>query len=104
MAVAFNKRVRPTPIGPSRAKPAIAMSLGVVGMSAFVGFLGHWRQGSVNLRIGLPFGAESHPFDDGAVDEGEDPVVRGLRGTPFDGGLAVGEGLRPTWPAGAPAT
>jgi uncharacterized protein len=38
-------------------KPAIAMSLAVVGMSAFVGFLGHWRQGSVNLRIGLPFGA-----------------------------------------------
>lgn len=37
-------------------KPAIAMSLAVVGMSAFVGFLGHWRQGSVNLRIGLPFG------------------------------------------------
>lgn len=38
-------------------KPAIAMSLAVVGMSAFVGFLGHWRQGSVNLRIGVPFGA-----------------------------------------------
>jgi uncharacterized membrane protein YfcA len=38
-------------------KPAIAMSLAVVGMSAFVGFLGHWRQGSVNLRIGFPFGA-----------------------------------------------
>lgn len=37
-------------------KPAIAMSLAVVGMSAFVGFLGHWRQGTVNLRIGLPFG------------------------------------------------
>jgi len=38
-------------------KPAIAMSLAVVGMSAFVGFLGHWRQGSVNLKVGLPFGA-----------------------------------------------
>jgi uncharacterized membrane protein YfcA len=38
-------------------KPAIAMSLAVVGMSAFVGFLGHWRQGTVNLRVGLPFGA-----------------------------------------------
>ncbi|NUQ12495.1 MAG: sulfite exporter TauE/SafE family protein [Gemmatimonadaceae bacterium] len=38
------------------AKPAIAMSLAVVSLSAFVGFLGHWRQGSVNLRIGLPFG------------------------------------------------
>ena len=37
-------------------KPAIAMSLAVVGMSAFVGFLGHLRQGTVNLRIGLPFG------------------------------------------------
>lgn len=37
-------------------KPAIAMSLAVVGMSAFVGFLGHWRQGTVNLRVGLPFG------------------------------------------------
>lgn len=37
-------------------KPAIAMSLAVVGMSAFISFLGHWRQGSVNLRIGLPFG------------------------------------------------
>jgi uncharacterized protein len=38
------------------AKPAIAMSLAVVGMSAFVGFLGHWRQGSVDLRVGAPFG------------------------------------------------
>ena len=36
--------------------PAIAMSLAVVGMSAFISFLGHWRQGSVNLRVGLPFG------------------------------------------------
>ena len=38
-------------------KPAVAMSLAVVGMSAFVGFLSHWRQGTVNLRIALPFGA-----------------------------------------------
>lgn len=38
-------------------KSAIAMSLAVVGMSAFVGFLGHWRQGKVNLRIAIPFGA-----------------------------------------------
>jgi uncharacterized membrane protein YfcA len=38
------------------AKPAIAMSLAVVGMSAFVGFLTHWRQGTVNLRVALPFG------------------------------------------------
>lgn len=37
-------------------KPAIAMSLAVVGTSAFFGFLLHWRQGSVNLRIGVPFG------------------------------------------------
>ena len=37
-------------------QPAFAMSLAVVGMSAFIGFLGHWRQGSVNLRVGLPFG------------------------------------------------
>ncbi len=38
------------------AKPAIAMSLAVVGMSSFVGFLTHWRQGTVNLRVALPFG------------------------------------------------
>lgn len=38
-------------------KPAIAMSLVVVGMSAFVGFLTHWRQGTVNLRIAVSFGA-----------------------------------------------
>lgn len=37
-------------------KPAIAMSLVVVGMSAFVGFLSHWRQGTVNLRVAIPFG------------------------------------------------
>ncbi len=37
-------------------KPAIAMSLAVVGMSAFVGFLGHWRMGTVNFKVGLPFG------------------------------------------------
>ncbi len=38
-------------------KPAIAMSLAVVGMSSFVGFLTHWRQGTVHLRVALPFGA-----------------------------------------------
>ncbi len=38
-------------------KPAIAMSLVVVGMSALVGFLTHWRQGTVNIRIGAIFGA-----------------------------------------------
>jgi hypothetical protein len=37
-------------------KPSVAMSLAVVGMSAFVGFLTHWRQGTVNLRVGVPFG------------------------------------------------
>jgi uncharacterized membrane protein YfcA len=37
-------------------KPAVAMSLAVVGMSAFVGFLSHWRQGTVVLRIAIPFG------------------------------------------------
>lgn len=36
--------------------PAIAMSLAVVGTSAFIGFLGHWRQGTVSLRIALPYG------------------------------------------------
>jgi hypothetical protein len=38
-------------------KSAIAMSLAVVGMSAFVGFLTHWKQGTVRLRVALPFGA-----------------------------------------------
>jgi uncharacterized membrane protein YfcA len=38
-------------------KQAIAMSLVVVGMSAFVGFLTHWRQGTVNVRIAATFGA-----------------------------------------------
>jgi uncharacterized protein len=38
-------------------KPAIAMSLVVVGMSAFVGFLTHWRQGTVNVRMAMTFGA-----------------------------------------------
>ena len=38
-------------------KPAIAMSLVVVGMSALVGFLTHWKQGTVNLRSAVLFGA-----------------------------------------------
>src|SRR6185503_13607493 len=38
-------------------KPAIAMSLVVVGMSALVGFVTHWRQGTVNVRIAAIFGA-----------------------------------------------
>ncbi len=37
-------------------KPAIAMSLVVVGMSALIGFLTHWRQGTVNIRVALIFG------------------------------------------------
>jgi uncharacterized membrane protein YfcA len=38
-------------------KPAIAMSLAAVSLSALVGFLGHLRQGTVHLRIAVPFGA-----------------------------------------------
>lgn len=38
-------------------KPAIAMSLAAVSLSSLVGFLGHLRQGTVHLRIALPFGA-----------------------------------------------
>ena len=38
-------------------KPAIAMSLVVVGMSALVGFLAHWRNGTINVRIAVFFGA-----------------------------------------------
>lgn len=38
-------------------KSAVAMSLAVVGMSAAVGFVSHWRQGTVHMRIALPFGA-----------------------------------------------
>ncbi|MBK8056387.1 MAG: sulfite exporter TauE/SafE family protein [Gemmatimonadetes bacterium] len=41
-------------------KPAIAMSLAVVGMSAGVGFLSHWRQGTVHLRVAIPFRALCH--------------------------------------------
>jgi uncharacterized protein len=37
-------------------KPAVAMSLAVVSMSAFVGFLSHWHQRNVFLRIAVPFG------------------------------------------------
>jgi uncharacterized membrane protein YfcA len=38
------------------AKPAIAMSLAAVSASAFVAFVGHWRQRNVDLRVGIPFG------------------------------------------------
>jgi hypothetical protein len=38
------------------AKPAIAMSLGVVGVASLFGGIGHWRAGNVNVRIALIFG------------------------------------------------
>jgi uncharacterized membrane protein YfcA len=38
------------------AKPAIAMSLPVVGTASVVGALRHWRAGNVNLRLALLFG------------------------------------------------
>ena len=40
-------------------KPAIAMSLPVVGVTSLVGALGHWRAGNVNLRFALMFGSVS---------------------------------------------
>lgn len=39
------------------AKPAIAMTLPVVGTASLVGAVGHWRAGNVNLRQALLFGA-----------------------------------------------
>lgn len=38
------------------AKEAIAASLAVVGATSFVGAVGHWRQGNVDLRIAGIFG------------------------------------------------
>jgi uncharacterized membrane protein YfcA len=38
------------------AKPAIAMSLPVVGVTSLVGAMRHWRAGNVNLRLALVFG------------------------------------------------
>lgn len=38
------------------AKPAIAMSLPVVGATSLVGALGHWRAGNVDLRQAFSFG------------------------------------------------
>lgn len=38
------------------AKPAIAMSLPVVGATSLVGAVGHWRAGNVHLRTALSFG------------------------------------------------
>ncbi len=39
------------------AKPAIAMSLPVVGITSFAGALGHLRAGNLHLRTAIPFGA-----------------------------------------------
>lgn len=38
-------------------KEAIAMSLAVVGVASAAGVATHWRAGSVNVRVGLVFGA-----------------------------------------------
>lgn len=38
------------------AKPAIAMSLPIVGVTSFVGAVGHWRAGNVQLRTATLFG------------------------------------------------
>lgn len=38
------------------AKPAIAMSLPVIGLTSLVGVIGHWRAGRVNVRVALMFG------------------------------------------------
>lgn len=38
------------------AKPAIAMSLPVVGATSIVGALRHWRAGNVNLPVAVTFG------------------------------------------------
>lgn len=39
------------------AKPAIAMSLAVVGATSIVGTVAHWRAGNVTLRVAVAFGA-----------------------------------------------
>lgn len=41
------------------AKEAIAMSLFVVGLVSAFGAVGHWRQGNVDVRMGLLFGGFS---------------------------------------------
>ena len=38
------------------AKPAIAMSLPVVGVTSLVGAALHWRLGNVRVRTAIPFG------------------------------------------------
>src|SRR5690349_7055818 len=37
-------------------KPAIATSLCVVGLVSFIGFISHWRQGTVAIKVALLFG------------------------------------------------
>jgi uncharacterized membrane protein YfcA len=37
-------------------KPAIATSLCVVGLVAFIGFISHWRQGTVATKVAFVFG------------------------------------------------
>ncbi len=37
-------------------KPAIAMSLCVVGLVAFIGFISHWRQGTIAPKVAFIFG------------------------------------------------
>ena len=39
------------------AKPAIAMSLPIVGATSLVGAISHWRSGNVELRTAITFGA-----------------------------------------------
>lgn len=39
------------------AKPAIAMTLPVVGVTSLIGALGHWREGNTDIRVALAFGA-----------------------------------------------
>ena len=39
------------------AKPAIAMTLPVVGTTSLIGAVSHWRQGNLDLRVALLFGA-----------------------------------------------
>ncbi len=39
------------------AKSAIAMTLPVVGTTSFIGALSHWREGNLDLRVALLFGA-----------------------------------------------
>ena len=42
------------------AKPAIAMSLVVVGATSLVGAALHWRLGNLRVRVAVPFGLRKH--------------------------------------------